>query len=164
MNTEIWKSLGPHTSAEISNYGRVRDGGAILKQVLDSAGYARVPSVYDEHGRFTIHALVMGVFVGPPMVKQVIRHLNGIPCANWLWNLQYGEHWENYGDTAKHKELLGINRPHVYKSTEEYPVQRGKRLLTRKRIVYTLRWPNGSVYEGPYNSLEESVRIPELFD
>lgn len=114
---EIWKDIKGHEEEyQISNYGRVRakerlvnhsSGGKrkvkekILNPFINSNGYYQV-NLY-KGGKvkpYTIHKLVMLMFVGERPENTEIRHLNSVRTDNRLCNLAYGTHSENMIDAA----------------------------------------------------------------
>lgn len=111
---EQWKSVvGYKYLYEVSDMGRVRrigkKEGAVVGRILrpwkTSKGYLTV-SVYDGHNHKTnknIHRLVAKAFIGsPPVGKKEIRHLDGNPANNYVYNLAWGNGDENRADMVRH--------------------------------------------------------------
>lgn len=75
----------------------------VLKPDVDRDGYLCVRLSRD--GRKTkhlVHRLVLSVFVGPCLMNQQSRHLDGNPSNNNIANLIWGTSSENYNDRRLH--------------------------------------------------------------
>lgn len=59
-----------------------------------------------------IHRLVLETFIGPQLLHQECRHLDGNPSNNHLFNLCWGSRVENAQDRIKHgRGIGGVNNP-----------------------------------------------------
>lgn len=70
---EIWKIIEDYPEYEISNLGRVRHNGKILKPSLDRYGYFRIRIGKDKK-TFSIHRLVAITFIPNPDGLPVVNH------------------------------------------------------------------------------------------
>lgn len=115
--TEIWKPIAEYEGLyEISNFGNVKanekmvnhnSGGKrklkarAITPFINSRGYCQVNLCKNgKRQPYTVHKLVMLMFVGERPENMEIRHLNSIKTDNRLCNLAYGTHSENMIDTA----------------------------------------------------------------
>lgn len=88
--------------------GRVRRyPERIMKLYIhDRDGYLGVKLVSGNRNEsWLVHRLIMATFVGPCPPGMEVRHLNGVPSDNALFNLRYGTHSENVGDQKRHGTL-----------------------------------------------------------
>src|ERR1019366_7497597 len=108
-----WREFG--VGYRVSIYGEVQSrqrAGSNLEladewRTLDPGqgrgGYVRVNLGFDGSAQTKrVHCLVMELFVGPCPEGQQVRHLDGDPANNMLWNLAYGTSKQNHADRARH--------------------------------------------------------------
>ena len=102
-----WRRI-PEFEYEISNDGQVRNlRGLILKQRLTTHGYASVSlSKKGRHHSFTVHRLVVLVFLGPRPDGYQTNHKDAIKTNNRLSNLEYVTPEQN----RHHARRLGLYR------------------------------------------------------
>lgn len=114
---EQWRAVvGYEDSYEVSDLGRVRRNGKILKDRQSSRGY-RAVSLYKncESRNWYVHRLVLFAFRGAPRAGQQARHFpDGDPANNRLDNLLWGTSLENHVDQRIHGTVLtGEKNPHA---------------------------------------------------
>lgn len=91
------------TTYEISNLGRIRNGGRVLKPWL-TLGYPCITLCRNgEQKKKRIHVLVAEAFLGPrPEGATDVRHLDGNPGNPVVTNLAYGTRSDNMCDATAH--------------------------------------------------------------
>ena len=103
---ELWKYYWKNRDYAISTYGRVYSckSNIFLK-----------PDKYDRYGHLAIrmyhlgtytnvyvHRMVAEMFIPNPDGLSVVRHLDGNPNNNVVWNLAWGTTKDNYEDSVRH--------------------------------------------------------------
>jgi len=103
MPGENWRPVPRYPDYEVSDLGRVRHGGRMLKAVHTSKGRYASVGLYrnGKPKKKTVHSLVMEAFVGPRPPGMHICHGNGNALDNRLSNLRYGTPQENVDDSFK---------------------------------------------------------------
>ena len=92
---ENWKKIEGYEKYEVSDWGRVRRGGKVLKGVANSEGYLQV-QLYKDGIRVqrTIHRLVCLSFLPNPEGKPSVNHIDHNEANNRLENLEWATHTE----------------------------------------------------------------------
>ena len=87
---ENWKKVEGYEAYEVSDLGRVRRGGRVLKVNPDKDGYLLI-SLYkdDVRKRKSIHRLVGEAFIPNPEGKPTINHIDHDRANNRLENLEW---------------------------------------------------------------------------
>lgn len=106
MKRERWRRVvGWEDRYEVSDRGRVRSPFKILSQCFVGRYPALSLTRPMDGGQFVklrhVHRLVLEAFVGPCPAGQEARHLNDIPCDNWLTNLVWGTSKQNRADARR---------------------------------------------------------------
>jgi len=119
---EIWKPVvGYEQLYEVSTLGNMRRAnGRILNPVTTTKGYKRIGLNKNRKASyFSVHSLVMRVFIGERPSGAIIRHINGKPSDNRLTNLAYGTHKENADDKKLHGTVPTGEKHHNTTLTRE---------------------------------------------
>lgn len=101
----------------VSEDGQVFSGkrGAFrqLKSWANEHGHRKLRlSVGGEGVTEYVHRLVAITFIGPPPeIHHEIRHLDGDPTNNAVWNLAWGTHKENMQDAVRHGRHISQRHP-----------------------------------------------------
>lgn len=101
---EIWKDIkGYEGLYQISNFGRVKRNGNILKPI-DSHGYKYVHLCNKNHERknHAIHRLVALTFIYNPSNLPQVNHIDGDKSNNLITNLE----WVTATENAYHKSRV----------------------------------------------------------
>lgn len=117
-NAEIWRPVAEWEDYEVSNCGRVRRNGRLLKSFL-IGGYPAFNVVGPGGARrsLRVHREVMRAF--RPEGEGLVRHLDGNPTNNHLSNLAWGTHLENEADKKLHGTAMLGERHHQAKLNRE---------------------------------------------
>jgi len=106
---EVWKTIPDYNGRyQVSNTGKVRSffkhpEGYELKQSVHKDGYRLLTLAKNNKDKsYHIHKLVTEAFYGPCPEGLVVRHIDGNPANNNLWNLAYGTPSQNNQDALKH--------------------------------------------------------------
>ena len=103
---ELWKYYWQNFDYAISTHGRVwscKTNRFIKPVKSDVTGYLVVSMSY--HGgckNVFVHRLVAEMFIPNPYDLPVVRHLDGDPTNNVVWNLAWGTAKDNYEDSVRH--------------------------------------------------------------
>lgn len=84
---------------------------------------------------YLVHYLVMLAFVGERPAGKDIRHLNGIPNYNKLYNLKYGTRLENVEDSVQHGTKAKGEKVGSAKLTNKQAAQIRRRYKAGERVV-----------------------------
>lgn len=140
--TEVWKAIPDWPHYEVSSMGRVRSLDRMVASARSRSGhrlskgrvlkfgksrqYHNVTLQDTEGGRgkktFTVHSLVLTVFIEPRPEGLDVRHLDGNPTNNVVSNLTWGTKSENMRDKDIHGTNHHRNKTHCaqnHKFTEE---------------------------------------------
>ena len=99
---ETWKKIEGFESYEVSDWGRVRRGGRVLKGSINSCGYRHLrPSRDGVSVTKTIHRLVCIAFLPNPDAKHTINHIDHDKTNNRLENLEWATHSEQHIHSPK---------------------------------------------------------------
>jgi hypothetical protein len=94
---ETWKKIEGFESYEVSDLGRVRRRGKVLKGNADKDGYLRVGLCKDGTlKQMSIHRLVGCAFIPNPEGKPTINHIDEDKANNHLTNLEWATHSEQH--------------------------------------------------------------------
>jgi hypothetical protein len=106
---EIWKTVSQDTNYEVSNLGRVRRMGKVLKPKLINTGYHMVHlSRNSKVVGTTVHRLVCTAFHGEPKHKRLtVNHKDGNKTNNFASNLE----WATYSENNAHAFREGLKKP-----------------------------------------------------
>lgn len=116
---ENWKQVdgfGGHY--EVSDLGRVRRGGRVLKPRAAPNGYLNVNLSNGKATRKSIHVLVAAAFFGPRPEGKQVAHLDGDQSHNAKGNLAYLTPSENARQKRGHGTCPIKERHHKAKLTE----------------------------------------------
>lgn len=108
---ELWKHYWRNSDYAISNYGRVwscKSNIFLKARKLDSTGHLAIQMYYRGTKTWVyVHRMVAEMFISNPYNLPVVRHLDGDPTDNTVWNLAWGTQKENWEDSVRH----GTYRP-----------------------------------------------------
>jgi hypothetical protein len=115
IKAEEWRPIPLYPDYEVSSYGQVRSvprKGATKGKVLalfpnSESDYLYVTiskntSLIRAQVKFPVHFLVLLTFVGPRLLSEECRHLDGNPKNNRVENLRWGTRSENNLDRVAH--------------------------------------------------------------
>ena len=105
---EIWKEIDGSDDAWVSNLGRVRRHGKIVKTIPDMDGYPRV-TVGGQRKRDRVYRLVAEAFVPNPEGKPIVNHKDGCKNHCYAENLEWMTVQEN--NTHARQTGLATNGP-----------------------------------------------------
>lgn len=141
---ETWKDIPEYEGCyQISDLGRVlsvarvtSDGKNIKERFLTPRAQAsgHLGVCLCRRGipkQFRVHCLVLLAFIGPRPSGMEVRHLDGDPSNNQIWNLAYGTHSENARDTYAHGARRTGEGSHLAKISDA----QAKKLLSLKGKV-----------------------------
>lgn len=98
LQDETWRDVvGAEGFYEVSDHGRIRRvGGRVLRQFVDSRGYATLTLCLGPKGtrQVRVHKVVAEAFIGPANGLEV-NHRDGRRLNNRATNLEYLTHAEN---------------------------------------------------------------------
>ena len=102
---ELWKHYYQNRDYAVSTYGRVWScrNNIFLKADTDRGGHLRISMCY--HGIHThvfVHRMVAEMFIPNPDNLPLVRHLDGDPTNNVVWNLAWGTSKDNWEDAVRH--------------------------------------------------------------
>ncbi|WP_343718780.1 NUMOD4 domain-containing protein [Achromobacter dolens] len=104
---EQWRSSAAYPLYEVSNLGRVRRGGRVLRPQLTKKGYLRVCLYSPEGKRYvTVHSLVLEAFICSRPIGMHGCHNDGNRQNNKLANLR----WASAADNCADKRIHGTNQ------------------------------------------------------
>lgn len=90
LTTERWLPVADFPEYEVSDAGRIRRDGSLIRVFRNKKGYEGV-CLRCRGGRTTrlVHRIVMEAFVGVRPAGMVVNHLNSVRHDNRLANLEY---------------------------------------------------------------------------
>jgi HNH endonuclease len=97
----------------------------------------------------------MTAFVGPPPSGQEIRHLDGNPANDHLYNLAYGTRSQNQKDSVRHGTHLSARRTHCPQG-HEYTTANTIVTKTGGRLCRTCRRRQDSAYRAARKGLNRT--------
>lgn len=103
---ELWKYYWQNRDYAVSNYGRVYSCKSMIflkPNKDDRTGHLDIVTYY--HGirtRVYVHRIVAEMFIPNPENLPVVRHLDGNPTNNVVWNLAWGTSKDNWEDAVRH--------------------------------------------------------------
>lgn len=134
---ELWKHYWQNYDYVISNYGRVWSckRNIFLKpdRVGKSGHFQIAMRYYGNYKQAYVHRMVAEMFIPNPDNLPVVRHLDGDPTNNIVWNLAWGTQKDNHADSVRH----GTAR---LPSDEDHE----KALAVTRRPVIAISESNGS--------------------
>ncbi len=136
MSAETWKQIDGHLEYEVSDHGRVRRNGGVLKPYDGGNGYLKVGlSARGVVSKFSIHRLVAGAFHGPPPQEGMdAAHWNGDRHDNRASNLRWATRSDNMRDMLRHERTAkGERNGHARLTSQDV---RGMRELRANGATY----------------------------
>ena len=134
---EIWKTIPDFPNYSVSDRGRIRRDGRILKPRPGHRNKAGIPfrwhvGLYRDGKSHTrhVHRLVLETFVGKPPEGMECCHNDGDPANNRLENLRWDTSRANGADMIKHGNSCRGDKHYRAKLTES-KVKEIKRSLER---------------------------------
>lgn len=131
---ELWKHYCQNSDYAVSTYGRVYSckRKIFLKpRKVDSTGHLGICMCY--LGTVThvyVHRMVAEMFIPNPDNLPVVRHLDGDPTNNVVWNLSWGTQRDNWDDSVRHgtfrllsEEVIAMRSQPVIAISESYGSQ-----------------------------------------
>lgn len=99
---EEWRPIPGFAPYEVSNLGRARRGGRILKPRLYQGYYKIHASCGDRKSNLGVHRAVCLAFHGEPAAGMVAAHNDGNSQNNLCGNLRWATPAENSADRIRH--------------------------------------------------------------
>lgn len=103
---ELWKHYWKNSDYAVSNYGRVYSCRRnIFLKAEKTGGYGHLQIQMSYLGTVTrvyVHRMVAESFMPNPDNLPVVRHLDGNPNNNAVWNLAWGTSQDNWEDSVRH--------------------------------------------------------------
>ena len=118
---EDWADLPQYepTGYQVSNLGRVRRNGKILKNQIDRYGYHRIWLREGNKRKFkTVHSVVAEAFIGPRPDGAEIAHINEDKSNNSVANISYVTPSENRHHSVVNGTVAAGERHGCSKLTE----------------------------------------------
>lgn len=107
---ECWKAVVGHEGLyEVSDLGRVRRGGRIIKPLARRHGYLAV-FLYDGHGNAkqeSVHRIVAKAFIPNPNNYEEVNHIDEDKTNNEAKNLEWCSHKQN-SNYGTRPERIGL--------------------------------------------------------
>lgn len=108
---ELWKYCRENCDYAISTHGRVwscKSNMFLQPGKADRYGHLQINMCYNGmRTNVPVHRMVAEMFIPNPYNLPVVRHLDGDPANNAVWNLAWGTQRDNYEDSVRH----GTARP-----------------------------------------------------
>ena len=142
INNEIWKPVkGYEGLYEVSNLGRVRRDGNIIKSNVGKHYKILRLSSKGEVKTFYVHRLVAEAFVANDSNKPMVNHIDGNKLNNSATNLEWCTRRENEVHAWKHglKEKI--------RKTSKINIQIARQFLCNKVAVYQMDMEGNVVKE-----------------
>lgn len=142
---ELWKHYWQNCDYAVSTHGRVwscRRNRFLQPVKSNRDGHLSITMCY--HGmqkQVYIHRLVAEMFIPNPYNLPVVRHLDGDPTNNVVYNLAWGTTKDNWEDAVRH----GTARPLSDDARE-------KALVLKKQPVIAISESDGSHFWFPSQS------------
>ena len=138
---ELWKHYQQNSDYAVSTFGRVYSCRRRIFLKADKADRTGHLAIYMCcHGIRTpvlVHRMVAEMFIPNPDNLPIVRHLDGDPTNNVVWNLAWGTQRDNWEDSIRH----GTARWGTAESREK---GREKALAVTRRPVIAISESNGS--------------------
>lgn len=119
---ELWKYYRQNRDYAISTYGRVWSckSNMFLKPVANRFGHLVINMCC--HGTETctyVHRMIAEMFVPNSNSLPVVRHLDGNPANNTVWNLAWGTAKDNWEDAVRHGTAHSFSDEELEKGREK---------------------------------------------
>ena len=98
LESEQWRAVEGYPEYEVSNLGRVKGHGKIMKPYKHRVTYKMV-DLYKSGKRVArgmVHRMVANAFIPNPDNKPEVNHIDGNPSNNRVDNLEWVTHYENH--------------------------------------------------------------------
>ena len=98
LESEQWRAVEGYPEYEVSNFGRVKGHGKIMKPYKQKLTY-RTVDLYKNGKRIArglVHRMVANAFIPNPDNKPEVNHIDGNPSNNRVDNLEWVTHYENH--------------------------------------------------------------------
>ena len=101
-----WKSIeGYEGLYEISNTGKIKRNGTILKNNMMTRGYHKITLCNGKTKKqFSVHRLVAKHFIPNPHKKTFVNHINCVKTDNNVENLE----WVTEKENVEHAKMKGL--------------------------------------------------------
>ena len=138
---EDWKVIQGHPKYAVSNLGRVKKGGLLLKPQPHTSGYLQVRLYSDRIQTRTIHSLVAQEFIPNSEGKPTINHIDRDKTNNMVDNLE----WATQSEQMLHspKAVGSSGERHIQKRKHDFVVK-----ITRNKVFH---------YVGTFKTLAEAI-------
>ena len=112
---ELWKHYWKNCDYAVSNYGRVwscRRRIFLKPRKHDTTGHLQIDMSYlGTVTQVQVHRMVAEMFIPNPDNLPVVRHLDGNPTNNVVWNLAWGTQRDNWEDSVRHGTAATQRQP-----------------------------------------------------
>lgn len=102
---ELWKYYSQNRDYAVSTYGRVYSckSNKFIQPGKGRGGHLQIQMWHLGTETYVyIHRMVAEMFIPNPDGLPVVRHLDGNPTNNVVWNLAWGTVKDNYEDAVRH--------------------------------------------------------------
>lgn len=109
---ELWKYYWQNSDYAVSTFGRVYScQSKIFLKPYKTGRYGHLQIQMSHLGAVTlvyVHRMVAEMFIPNPDGLLVVRHLDGDPTNNVVWNLAWGTQRDNWEDSVRHGTAAAI--------------------------------------------------------
>lgn len=120
---ELWKHYWQNSDYAVSTFGRVWSckSKIFLKPAnINRAGHLAIHMHYLGTGTHVlVHRMVAETFIPNPDNLPVVRHLDGDPTNNTVWNLAWGTYKDNWEDSIRHGTFRWQTAENLEKANEK---------------------------------------------